>query len=98
MLTLQQDDVARLVGLSEDIREARRRRVRNIEYENRFMPPIPVVDAGYLEERERPRLAIEGPPSRKEVEPWTREEEIYRERDVVYRSGRPPPPPPPGWR
>jgi hypothetical protein len=69
--------------------------MRNMEYENRFMAPIPVVDAGLLEER--PRLAIE-PPPRREPEPWTREDEIYREREVVYRAGRPPLPPGPAWR
>jgi hypothetical protein len=69
--------------------------MRNMEYENRFMTPIPVVDAGLLEER--PRLAIE-PPPRRELEPWTREDEIYREREVVYRAGRPSPSPGPAWR
>lgn len=90
------DDVARLVGLSEDIREMRRRRAKNMEYENRFMAPIPLIDAGYLEPERRP-LAIE-PPPRRELDPWTREDEIYREREVVYRGGRPPPPPGSSWR
>lgn len=70
--------------------------MKNMEYENRFMAPIPIVDAGLLEER--PRLAIEPPPRRERTpEPWVREDEIYREREVVYRGGRPPAPPS-AWR
>ena len=77
----------------------RRRRAKNMEYENRYMAPIPVVEAKYLEPERRP-LAIEGPPRRereRELDPWTREDEIYREREVVYRGGRLPPSGP-GWR
>ena len=71
-----------------------------MEYENRYMAPIPVIDAGYLEPERRPLMIEPPPPLRREVDPWTREEEIYREREVVYRGGRPPPPPGPGpgWR
>lgn len=79
-----QEDVARLVGLSEDIRRARQKRVREMGWENRVAPP-PLIEP-------RPRPAIEPPPERT----WDREDERYIEREVVYRGGRPPPPP--GWR
>jgi hypothetical protein len=80
----------------------RRRRAKNLEYESRYMAPIPVIEAGSLEPERRPLLAIEGPPRRerqrgREADPWTSVEEIYREKDVVYRGGRPPPPGP-SWR
>lgn len=81
---LSQEDVARLVGLSEDIRKDRRKRAREIGWENRVAPPPAIEPA-------RPRPAIEGPPQR-----WDREDERYIEREIVYRGGRPPPPP--GWR
>ena len=97
--------MARLVGLSEDIRKERRKRIKEIEWENRVLPPP-------IEEPIRAPLAIEAPPGlrprpewdREEERPppglrprqdWDREEERYIEREVVYRGGRPPPPP--GW-
>lgn len=82
---LSQEDVARLVGLSEDIRKDRRKRAREIGWENRVAPPPAIEPA-------RPRPAIEGPPGQR----WDREDERYIEREIVYRGGRPPPPP--GWR
>jgi hypothetical protein len=85
MLTVLQEDVARLVGLSDDIKKARLRRVKEMEWENRVLQPVPVVD-------EPPRrLAIEPPPPPRR-EPWYNEEDRYIEREVVYRGGRPPPP------
>lgn len=89
MLTREQTDVARLVGLSEDIRKERLRRINEIRWENAARPHPPVEPAP-------PRLAIEAPPSRRDRGKWDREEERYIERDVIYRGGRPPPPP--GWR
>ncbi|RVX69140.1 hypothetical protein B0A52_06854 [Exophiala mesophila] len=83
---LRYEDMVRLVGLSEDIRKERRKRAKEIEWENRALPP-PRPES-------RP-LAIEPPPPRPRQE-WDREEERYIEREVVYRGGRPPPPP--GWR
>ncbi|EHY56938.1 hypothetical protein HRR83_001985 [Exophiala dermatitidis] len=90
MSYLRYEDVARLVGLSEDIRKERRKRVKEIEWENRVLPPPPVV-----EEVPRP-LAIEPPPPPRPRQPWDREEERYIEREIVYKGGRPPPPV--GWR
>jgi hypothetical protein len=84
-LTPSQEDVARLVGLSDDIKKARLRRVKELEWENRVMAPVPVI-----EERPRSRLALEAPPPRRE--PWYNEEDRYVEREVVYRGPRPPPP------
>jgi hypothetical protein len=77
--------VARLVGLSDDIKKARLRRVKELEWENRVLAPVPV-----LEERPRSRLALEAAPPRRE--PWYSEEDRYVEREVVYRGPRPPPP------
>lgn len=85
MLILSQEDVARLVGLSDDIKKARLRRVKEMEWESRAAPPIPVI-----EEPPR-RLAIEAPPLPRR-DPWYSEEDRYVEREVVYRGGRPPPP------
>ncbi|KIX97938.1 uncharacterized protein Z520_06016 [Fonsecaea multimorphosa CBS 102226] len=85
---LRYEDIARLVGLSDDIRKERRKRIKEIEWENRVLPP-PVDDP-----LPRP-LVIEPPPPRHRQE-WDREEERFIEREVVYRGGRPPPPP--GWR
>jgi hypothetical protein len=48
--------VARLVGLSDDIKKARLRRVKELEWENRVLAPVPVV-----EERPRSRLALKEP-------------------------------------
>lgn len=84
LLTLAQEDVARLVGLSEDIRKDRRRRAREIGWEKRVLPP-PVV-----EEVPRPPLLIEPAPLRPRQE-WDKEERFI-EREVVFRGGRPPPP------
>ena len=84
-LTTQQNDMARLVGLSEDIRKERQKRIKEIGWENRVLP------AAIEEPLPRP-LAIEPPPR----PGWDREEERYIEREVVYKGGRPPPPP--GWR
>ncbi|OQV03937.1 hypothetical protein CLAIMM_08907 [Cladophialophora immunda] len=84
---LRYEDIARLVGLSDDIRKERRKRIKEIEWENRVLPPV---------EEPLPRpLAIEPPPPRHRPD-WDREEERFIEREVVYRGGRPPPPP--GWR
>ncbi|EXJ79690.1 hypothetical protein A1O3_07971 [Capronia epimyces CBS 606.96] len=80
---LRYEDIARLVGLSEDIRKERRKRAKELEWENRVLPP-PVV-----EEVTRP-LLIEPPPRSRQ--PWDREEERYIEREIVYKGGRPPPP------
>jgi hypothetical protein len=77
--------VARLVGLSDDIKKARLRRVKELEWENRVLAPVPVV-----EESPRSRLTLEAPPLRRE--PWYNEEDRYVEQEVVYRGGRPPPP------
>ncbi|KAK7888254.1 hypothetical protein LTR67_009132 [Exophiala xenobiotica] len=85
---LRYEDVARLVGLSEDIRKDRKKRIKEMEWENRVLPPIVV------EEPPRP-LMIEPPPPPRPRQEWDREEERYIEREVVYRGGRPPPPP--GW-
>ncbi|EXJ80517.1 hypothetical protein A1O1_08663 [Capronia coronata CBS 617.96] len=82
---LRYEDIARLVGLSEDIRRERRKRVKELEWENRVLPP-PVV-----EEIPRP-LAIEPPPPPRSRQPWDREEERYIEREIVYKGDRPPPP------
>ncbi|KAJ9612068.1 hypothetical protein H2200_003663 [Cladophialophora chaetospira] len=83
------EDMARLVGLSDDIRKERRKRIKEIGWENRVAPPI--------EEPLPPRpLAIEPPPPLRPRQNWDREEERYIEREVVYKGGRPPPPP--GWR
>jgi hypothetical protein len=77
--------VARLVGLSDDIKKARLRRVKESGWEDRVLTPVPVV-------KERPRSppAFEAPPPRRE--PWYNEEDRYVEREVVYRGPRPPPP------
>ncbi|ETN40531.1 uncharacterized protein HMPREF1541_04808 [Cyphellophora europaea CBS 101466] len=82
---LKYEDVARLVGLSEDIRKDRRKRAREMGWESRVAPPPALEPA-------RPRPAIEAPPRPH----WDHEDERYIEREVVYRGGRPPPPP--GWR
>jgi len=80
-----QEDVARLVGRSDDIRTARRRRIKEIEWENRLAAPVPVVEAV------PPRLAIEPPPLHPDPRrPWYREEDRYVEREISYRGGRPP--------
>ncbi|KAK5083103.1 hypothetical protein LTR05_006985 [Lithohypha guttulata] len=86
-------DVARLVGLSEDIRRDRAKRINEIRWEN-AASPRPVVEPT----SPRAPLAIEGPPSRgfRDDRGWNREDERYVEREVVYRGGRPPPPV--GWR
>jgi hypothetical protein len=68
--------VARLIGLSDDIKKARLRRVKELEWGNRVLAPVPVVE--------------EVPPPRRE--PWYNEEDRYVEREVVYRGDRPPPP------
>jgi hypothetical protein len=91
LLTSSQEDVARLVGLSEDIRKERRKRAKEMEWENRVLP-LPI-------ETRPPPLAIEPPPPPRPLpaeRPWNREDERYIEREIVYRGGRPPPPP--GWR
>ncbi|KAJ9647373.1 hypothetical protein H2204_000001 [Knufia peltigerae] len=85
---LRYEDVARLVGLSEDIRKDRKKRIKEMAWENRVLPP-PVV-----EEPHRP-LMLEPPLPHRPRQEWDREEERYIEREVVYRGGRPPPPP--GW-
>ncbi|KAK5064599.1 hypothetical protein LTR84_000433 [Exophiala bonariae] len=82
---LRYEDIARLVGLSEDIRKERKKRIKEMEWENRVLPPPP-----------EQRLTIEPPPPRHGTKDWAREEERYIEREVVYRGGRPPPPP--AWR
>lgn len=71
----EQEDVLRLVDLSEDLKRDRRERIREIEWEQRqpLPPPLP---------REKPRLAIQG------GRPW--EEERIVEREVIY-EGPPPP-------
>lgn len=79
--------MSRLVGLSEDIRKERRRRMKEMEWESRVLPP---------EDEPRPRLAIEPRPPPRRDSPWEREDERYIEREVIYRGGRPPPPV--GWR
>lgn len=79
--------MARLVGLSEDIRKDRRKRVKEIEWESRIEPEAPPR-----------RLAIEAPMTRgsPRSRDWEREDDRYFEREIIYRGGRPPPPP--GWR
>ena len=73
-----QEDVLRLVELSEDLRRERRERIRAIEWERAHEPePEP--------ERERPRRQLA-------AEPWD-EERIY-EREIVYDRPPPPPMPP----
>ena len=74
-----QDDVAHLVGLSEDIKHARRKRVREIGFERRHPEPRPLA----IEDVSRDRRG--GPPP---GGPWDHEEERYVERE--WRS-RPPP-------
>ncbi|OCT54920.1 hypothetical protein CLCR_02788 [Cladophialophora carrionii] len=86
---LRYEDIARLVGLSDDIRKERRKRIKEIEWENRVLPPP-------IEEPAPRPLAIEPPPPPRPRQEWDREEERYIEREVLYRGGRPPPPP--GWR
>ncbi|KKY22674.1 hypothetical protein UCRPC4_g03176 [Phaeomoniella chlamydospora] len=76
---LKYEDVARLVGLSEDIRHDRRRRIKEIDWERRALPPP-------MEER-RETLLIEDVPRRAEPRPWDREDELYREREIVVRGG-----------
>ena len=92
-LTVTQEDVSRIVGLSEDIKKDRRKRVKEMEWENRVEPP-PIA------ERPRPLPAIEGPPyhhhHHHDQGGWDREDERYIEREIVYRGGRPPPSRP-GW-
>ncbi len=90
---MEQEDVARIVGLSEDIRKDRKKRVKEMEWENRVEPPPGP---------RRTPLPIEGPPGyRHSPVPdrgWDKEDERYFEREIVYRGGRPPagyPPPPP---
>ncbi|KAL9620071.1 MAG: hypothetical protein Q9160_005361 [Pyrenula sp. 1 TL-2023] len=92
------EDIARLVGLSEDIRHARRRRIKEMGWERRSH--VPSSDkrsssgAMLIEEEKRP-LMIEGPPrSEKGGDKWDRESEIYREREVTMGRG---PPPRRGW-
>jgi hypothetical protein len=78
---LLQEDVARLVGLSEDIRHARRKRMKELDWERRALPPP---------EAPRRTLAIEDVPSRPAPCPWDREEERLVEREW-YRPRAPPP-------
>ena len=80
----KQEDVSHLVGLSEDIKKGRHTRIKQIEWENRVEPRPEII------EERRERLLIEpapGPPLRP---PYEFEEDIYRERDVVYRGPGPP--------
>lgn len=88
-------DVARLVGLSEDIKRERHKRINEIRWENEFAPS---PRAAIAPSSPRAPLAIEGPPSRERPDSrgWNRDEERFVEREVVYRGGRPPPPP--AWR
>lgn len=86
-----QADVARLVGLSEDIRRDRHKRLNEIRWENAASPRPSIAPTP-----PRAPMAIEGPPPRRDRGWWDRDEERYVEREVVYRGGRPPPPP--GWR
>lgn len=81
--------MARLVGLSEDIRKQRLKRINEIRWENAARP-VPAIEPA------PPRLAIEPAPPRRDPGRWDREDERYIEREVIYRGGRPPPPP--GWR
>ncbi|ERF70055.1 hypothetical protein EPUS_00242 [Endocarpon pusillum Z07020] len=78
---LKYEDVARLVGLSEDIRHARRKRMKEIDWERRALPPP---------EAPRRPLAIEDAPSRPAPGPWDREDERVVEREW-YRPRAPPP-------
>ncbi|RMZ83571.1 hypothetical protein DV738_g1122, partial [Chaetothyriales sp. CBS 135597] len=101
---LSYEDMARLVGLSDDIKNARQKRIKEIGWENRVLPepaPEPVAASS--------RLLIESGRDRREREhpPWTSDDERYIEREIVYRGGRPAPlpplappgpPGPPGWR
>lgn len=81
--------MARLVGLSDDIKGDRHKRVREMGWENRTLP-----------EPRSERRMLEGPRDRRDDRhdhpPWTSDDERYIEREIVYRGGRPPPPP--GWR
>ncbi|KAK5950039.1 hypothetical protein OHC33_009000 [Knufia fluminis] len=89
---MQYADVARLVGLSEDIKRDRHKRINEIRWEN-SAAPRPAIEPS----SPRAPLAIEGPPARERSrDDWNREDERYVEREVVYRGGRPPPPV--GWR
>ena len=83
--------MARLVGLSEDIKRDRAKRIKEIRWENEARPR-PAVEPS----APRAPLAIEAPPPRRDDRGWNHEDERYIEREVVYRGGRPPPPP--GWR
>ena len=84
--------MARLVGLSEDIRRDRHKRINEIRWENSVAPRPAIEPAS-----PRAPLAIEGPPPRERPrDDWTHEDERYVEREIVYRGGRPPPPV--GWR
>lgn len=84
-------DVARLVGLSEDIKRDRHKRINEIRWENEFAPRPAIAPAS-----PRAPLAIEGPRERPDSRGWHRDDERFVEREVVYRGGRPPPPV--GWR
>lgn len=93
MLTMLQPDVARLVGLSEDIRKDRAKRINEIRWESAASPRPAIEPAS-----PRAPLPIEGPPPRpfRDDRGWNREDERFVEREVIYRGGRPPPPVP--WR
>ncbi|KIV85119.1 hypothetical protein PV11_00854 [Exophiala sideris] len=82
---LRYEDVARLVGLSEDIRKDRKKRIKEMDWESRVEPPPTIADVP------RP-LMIEPPPPPRSRQEWDREDERYIEREIVYRGGRPPPP------
>ncbi|RMZ91040.1 hypothetical protein DV736_g1732, partial [Chaetothyriales sp. CBS 134916] len=86
---LSYEDMARLVGLSEDIKNARQKRIKEIGWENRVLPERAADPAP-------PRLLIEPGRDRRDHRPWASDDERYIEREIVYRGGRPPPPP--TWR
>ncbi|RMZ78452.1 hypothetical protein DV737_g3860, partial [Chaetothyriales sp. CBS 132003] len=86
---LSYEDMARLVGLSDDIKNARQKRIKEIGWENRVLPE-PATERAPL------RLLPEPGRDRRDHPPWTSDDERYIEREIIYRGGRPPPPP--GWR
>ena len=78
---VMQEDVSRLVSISDDLRARRRDRIRQIEWEQKHPPEAPRSPA-------RPMLADR---------PWDEEREKIVEREWFEkrRPERPPLPPPP---
>lgn len=85
-----QEDVERLVNISDDIRHFRRERIRGIRREREMLPRLPVIPGPpHSAPRSlppRPPPLLERPPAR-EPYPWEGRER-FRERDVIIEEDR----------